>query len=141
VALAGIGLAYFLYVPKPERAAQLARRLSGLHTFLDKGWYFDALYGAVFVRGAKALARITREFDRRSLGGLVGGVGRGAMGTGGFLQRFQTGGVQNYALFILFSVLVIGLLVGVVAGAQWTLLVVALIAVSTVAAFAVGARL
>jgi len=141
VALAGIGLAYFLYVPKPERAAQLARRLSGLHTFLDKGWYFDALYGAVFVRGAKALARITREFDRRSLGGLVGGVGRGAMGTGGLLQRLQTGGVQNYALFILFSVLVIGLLVGAVAGAQWTLLVVALVAVSTITAFAVGARL
>jgi hypothetical protein len=49
--------------------------------------------------------------------------------------------VQNYALFILFSVLVIGLLVGAVAGAQWTLLVVALIAVSTIAAFAVGAKL
>jgi len=140
-ALAGIGLAYFLYVAQPQRAGQLARSLSPLHTFLDKGWYFDALYGAVFVNGAKALARLTRGFDRRALGGLVGGVGRGAMGTGGFLQRFQTGGVQNYALFILFSVLVIGLLVGAVAGAQWTLLVVALITVSTIAAFAVGAKL
>ena len=141
VALVGIGLAYFLYVPKPERAAQLARRLAPIHTFLDKGWYFDALYGVVFVRGSKALARAIRGFDRRALGGLVGGVGRGAMGTGGFLQRFQTGGVQNYALFIMFSVLMIGILVGAVAGAQWALLVIALIAFTTIAAFAVGAKL
>jgi NADH-quinone oxidoreductase subunit L len=135
--LAGIGLAYALYVQKPERAAALARRFSGPHTFLDKGWYIDALYGATFVKGARALSRATIVFDRRFLGGLVGGVGRSASGTGGLLGRLQTGGVQNYALFILISVLVIGVIVG----AQYTFLVIALIAVITLATFAVGARL
>ncbi len=137
VALAGIGLAYFLYVPKPERAGTLARRFSGLHTFLDKGWYFDDLYGATFVRAAKWLGRATNGFDRNVLGGLVGGIGRGALGTGGLLQRLQSGGVQNYALFILLSVLVIGMIVG----AQFAILMVALVALVTVAAVAVGARL
>jgi NADH-quinone oxidoreductase subunit L len=137
VALAGIGLAYFLYVPKPERAGALARRFSGLHTFLDKGWYFDDLYGATFVRAAKWLGRATNGFDRNVLGGLVGGVGRGALGTGGLLQRLQSGGVQNYALFILLSVLVIGMIVG----AQFAVLMVALVVFVTVAAVAVGARL
>ena len=71
------------------------------------------------------------------LGGMVGGVRRGAMGTGGLLQRFQTGGVQNYALFIMLSVLVIGVIVG----AQNSVMVVGLIAVITIAAFAVGVKL
>jgi NADH-quinone oxidoreductase subunit L len=139
--LAGIGLAYFLYVMQPERAASLAERLSGVHTFLDKGWYIDALYGATFVRAARALGRATNVFDRRGLDRGVGGVGRGAQGFGEFLRRFQTGGVQNYALFILLSVLIIGILVGAIGGAQYAILVVALIVVATLATFALGVRL
>ncbi len=71
------------------------------------------------------------------LGGIVGGIGRGTLRTGGLLQRLQGGGVQSYALFILLSVLVIGVLVG----AQLAFLVVALVAGITLAAVAVGARL
>src|SRR5215204_5158447 len=136
-ALLGIGLAYALYVASPERAEALANRLSWLHTFLDKGWYFDALYGATFVRAAMWLGRATRGFDRDIIGGIVRDVGRGALGTGGLLQRLQSGAVQNYALFILLSVLVIGVIVG----AQYAVLVVGLIALVTITAFAVGTRL
>jgi NADH-quinone oxidoreductase subunit L len=135
--LLGIGLAYALYVARPERAGELAARFSWLHTFLDKGWYFDALYGATFVRSAMWLGGATRRFDRNVIGGLVGGLGRGTLGTGGLLQRLQSGGVQSYALFILLSVLIIGVIVG----AQYAVMVVGLIALATVAAFAVGTRL
>ena len=55
------------------------------------------------------------------------GVGRGVAKTGGLLQRIQSGGVQNYALFILLAVLVIGVIVG----AQYAVMVVGLIAVGT----------
>jgi NADH-quinone oxidoreductase subunit L len=135
--LLGIGLAYTLYVARPERAGELAARFSWLHTFLDKGWYFDALYGATFVRFAMWLGRATRDFDRNVIGGLVGGVGRGTLGTGGLLQRLQSGRVQNYALFILLSVLIIGVIVG----AQYAAMVVGVIVLATIAAFAVGTRL
>jgi NADH-quinone oxidoreductase subunit L len=135
--LLGIGLAYALYVQRPERAGELSRRFSGLYTFLDKGWYFDALYGATFVRAAMALGRATNVFDRNVLGNLVGGVGRGVSRTGEFLRRLQTGGVQNYALVILLSVLILGIIVG----AQYAFLMVAVIALITITAFAVGARL
>ena len=83
------------------------------------------------------LGRATRGFDRNVIGGFVGGVGRGTLGTGGLLQRLQNGGVQSYALFILLSVLIIGVIVG----AQYAALVVGLIALATIAAFAVGSRL
>jgi ABC-type multidrug transport system permease subunit len=59
------------------------------------------------------------------------------MGTGGLLQRLQNGAVQSYALFILLSVLIIGVIVG----AQYAAIVVGLIALVTIAAFAVGTRL
>jgi NADH-quinone oxidoreductase subunit L len=136
-ALLGIGLAYALYVARPQRAGDLSARLPGLYTFLDKGWYFDALYGATFVRFAMWLGRATRGFDRNVIGALVRDVGRGTLGTGALLQRLQSGGVQNYALFILVSVLVIGVIVG----AQYAVIVVGLIALATIAAFAVGTRL
>jgi NADH-quinone oxidoreductase subunit L len=138
VGLAGIALAYALYVQRPERAAALSRRFSSLYTFLDKGWYFDALYGATFVRAAKFLGRLTRGFDREvPVAGLTGGIGRGVSRTGELLRRLQGGGVQGYALFILASVLVIGIIVG----AQYAFLTVVVIALITITAFAVGARL
>src|ERR687893_925404 len=79
----------------------------------------------------------TSEFDRRALGGLVTGVGRGAGGLGERLRPLQSGGAQNYALFILVSILILGVIVG----AQYAFLVVALIAAVAIAAVAVGARL
>jgi NADH-quinone oxidoreductase subunit L len=136
--LLGIALAYAIYVHRPERAGTLSRRFSGLHTFLDKGWYFDALYGATFVRAARFLGRLTREFDREILvGGLTGGVGRGVVRTGELLRRLQGGGVQSYALFILVGALILAIVVG----GQYAALMVAVIAIVTITAFAVGARL
>jgi NADH-quinone oxidoreductase subunit L len=137
-ALAGIALAYALYVLKPERAGTLSRRFSGLYAFLDKGWYFDALYGATVVRAARYLGRLTRGFDREILvGGLTGGIGRGVLRTGELLRGLQGGGVQSYALFILVGALILAIVVG----GQYVALMVAVIALITITAFAVGARL
>ena len=137
VGVGGVALAYALYVPKPERATALSRRFSGLYAFLDNGWYFDALYGALFVRPAMAVGRFVREFDQRALGRFVTGVGRGASGIGERLRPLQSGGAQNYALFILVSVLILGVIVG----AQYAFLTVALIAGIALVVVAVGARL
>lgn len=137
VALLGICTAYALYVQKPERATALQRRFRPVHAFLDAGWGFDALYDVLFVRPAMALGRFIREFDRRVLGGAVTGVGRGIGGLGERLRGLQSGGAQSYALFILLSVLVIAVIVG----GQFVFLTAALIAVLTLLAFAVGARL
>ena len=137
VAIGGIALAYALYVPKPERAAALSRKFSSLYAFLNAGWYFDALYDRVFVRPALALGRFVRQFDQRALSGFVSGVGRGILRLGERLRPLQSGGAQNYVLFILVSVLILG----VVVGTQYVFLTVALIAALALAAVAVGARL
>ncbi|MGI8649961.1 MAG: NADH-quinone oxidoreductase subunit L [Rubrobacter sp.] len=141
-ALAGIGLAYFLYVASPSTATSMQRRFSGLHTFFDKGWYFDELYDRIFVRPAFAIGRFIKSFDKRVIRGGSEGIGRGASGLGGLLGRTQTGGVQNYVLYILGAVLLIGLIVGATAaGAQYVVLAALILAVITVGTIAVGGRL
>ena len=137
VGLAGIALAYAFYVPKPEWASSLAHRFSPIYTFLDKGWYFDDIYNVLFVRPAMAIGRSVREFDLQVLNRLIWGVGRVFLRIGERLRPLQTGGAQNYALFMLISVLILGVIVG----AQYAFFVVALIAVIALAAVAVGARL
>ena len=57
--------------------------------------------------------------------------------TGELLRRLQTGGVQNYALFILLGALILAIIVG----GQYAFLMVAVIALITITAMAVGARL
>jgi NADH-quinone oxidoreductase subunit L len=104
---------------------------------LDKGWYFDDIYNVLFVRPAMAIGRSVREFDLQVLNRLIWGVGRVFLRIGERLRPLQTGGAQNYALFMLISVLILGVIVG----AQYAFFVVALIAVIALAAVAVGARL
>jgi NADH-quinone oxidoreductase subunit L len=137
VGLAGIALAYAFYVPKPEWATSLAYRFSPIYTFLDKGWYFDDIYNVVFVRPAMAIGTFVREFDLQVLNKLIWNIGRAFLRIGEKLRPLQTGGAQNYALFMLISVLILGVIVG----AQYAFFVVALIAVIALAAVAVGARL
>src|ERR671932_304296 len=108
VGLAGIALAYAFYVPKPEWASSLAHRFSPIYTFLDKGWYFDDIYNVLFVRPAMAIGRSVREFDLQVLNRLIWGIGRAFLRIGERLRPLQTGGAQNYALFMLISVLILG---------------------------------
>ena len=84
-----------------------------------------------------AIGRAVREFDRRALGRLVWGVGRGFIRIGERLSPLQSGGAQNYALFMLIGVLILAVIVG----AQYAFLVVVLIVAIALAAVAVGARL
>ena len=59
------------------------------------------------------------------------------MRIGESLRGLQGGGVQSYALFILVGALILAIVVG----GQYAALMVAVIALVTITAFAVGARL
>jgi proton-translocating NADH-quinone oxidoreductase chain L len=74
VAGGGIALALAFYEWRTFSAAEAARRLKPLHTFLVNKWYFDELYRAVFVRPTLALARGVAGLDRHVLDGVVNGA-------------------------------------------------------------------
>ena len=57
VSLAGLGLAYFMYIRRPDLPAKLANQFRPLYLFLLNKWYFDELYNFLFVKTAFRLGR------------------------------------------------------------------------------------
>jgi NADH-quinone oxidoreductase subunit L len=101
-AFLGIGIAWFLYVARPEAPAVLQRRLAPLHAFLVNKWYFDELIDVLVVRPALAVGRFAnRTFERLVVGGLVTGTEDVVGGAGRVVRTVQSGFVRSYALLLL----------------------------------------
>jgi NADH-quinone oxidoreductase subunit L len=108
VALAGIGLAYFMYVARPTVPVALARGLEPLYTLLFNKYYVDELYMAVVVNPLKGLAGwLAQIFDAQGIDGLVNGIATFFGWSGQTTRKVQTGSVRNYALSILLGVVVL----------------------------------
>lgn len=133
--LAGIGIlfAYLFYQYRKLNADKLAGKIAPLYTFSRNKWYFDELYQSTFVAGTMRLAGLLAWFDSTIVDGIVnlsasvtrifsrisgafdnyvvdGLVNLFATLSGMFgliLRRFQTGRVQVYLVFVLFSLIVL----------------------------------
>ena len=114
LALAGVVLAWFFYLKRPDIPEMLRNRLSGLHTLLDNKYYFDRFNQWFFAGGARSLGGNLSEGGDRTLidGWMVNGSAR-LVGAAARLVRFlQTGYVYHYAF---------AMLVGAVAFLTWSL--------------------
>ena len=106
VTLAGLAFAAWLYLLKPGLAAVWAARKGPLYEFIYNKWYFDELYDAIFVRGAKALGDLfSIQGDKNTIDrlGPNGFAWLSAM-TGKGLSRLQTGYLYHYAFVMLIGV-------------------------------------
>jgi len=102
ISAAGIGIAYWLYVVRPETPAMLIRRLRPLHTFLVNKWYFDEFIDILVVKPALAVGRFAnRSFERVVVGGLVTGTEDVVGGAGRVVRTVQSGFVRSYALLLI----------------------------------------
>jgi NADH-quinone oxidoreductase subunit L len=133
VAVAGILVAKYFYVTKPEIPENIASAAPGLYRTLYNKWYLDEIYDFVFVNGlCKGGGLLMGAFDRDVVDGGVNGAGwftrlaatvsgwwdtwiiDGAVRLGSFLVKMlsypvcllQTGRVQGYAFFVVIGVLV-----------------------------------
>jgi NADH-quinone oxidoreductase subunit L len=102
IALVGIGIAYVLYVRRPELPRRLEQRLRPLHTLFVNKWYFDEAIDFLVVRPALAIGRFSnRVFERFVVDGLVSGTAETVRGAGGVVRAVQSGFVRNYALLLI----------------------------------------
>ena len=106
VGLAGIALAYGMYVAAPGLPAALAERFQAVHRFLLMKWYFDELYDWLFVRPAFVLGR---GFWKTGDGELIDGVGpdgiaRATLHLARRAARLQSGYLYHYAFVMLTGV-------------------------------------
>ena len=96
--LSGIALAYILYMLAPSIPGKLAATFGGVYRFLLNKWYFDELYDAIFVRPARALARVLwQKVDAGVIDGVPNGAAAIASDVAQGAVRLQTGRVANYA--------------------------------------------
>ena len=107
--LIGLGLAFQMYIRRPELPGRLARQQWPLYQFLLNKWYFDEIYDAVFVRPALALGRF---LWRRGDGAVIdGGINGLAMGVVPWFTRLagrmQSGYVFTYAMFMVLGMAVL----------------------------------
>jgi NADH-quinone oxidoreductase subunit L len=109
IALAGIGIAMFFWLRRPDAADAMARRFKGLYTLLYNKYYVDELYDAAFVQPIRMLSTnvLWKGVDAGAIDGAVNGVGLAVRGASGRLRRIQTGSVRTYAASLFLGVVVI----------------------------------
>jgi len=107
--LAGIALAYVLYVARPALPGVLAERLGGIYRLIYNKYFVDEIYGAAFVGPVVAGSRelLWRGLDAGLIDGLVNGIGSRARSLGGVLRRMQSGNIRSYATWVLFGSLIV----------------------------------
>jgi NADH-quinone oxidoreductase subunit L len=101
--LAGLGIAYYMYVVDRAAPERLADEFPWLYRFLLNKWYFDELYDLVFVRPAFAIGRL---FWKGGDGAVIDGFGPDGVSARVLdvtreAVRLQTGYVYHYAFAML----------------------------------------
>jgi NADH-quinone oxidoreductase subunit L len=103
IAIAGIAVAYVMFVQRRGITLRLADRFAAVHNFLMHKWYFDELFDAVFVRPLATAGSFGRRvIETEFVQGVIVGGATGAVRAGTSLARaVQTGYLRAYALLLL----------------------------------------
>ncbi|MBI4874461.1 MAG: NADH-quinone oxidoreductase subunit L [Acidobacteria bacterium] len=101
--LAGIALAYLLYVVRPALADTLASRSGALYRLLYGKYFVDEIYDAALIRPVEAMSRVVlwRGFDVGVIDGIANGLGSRSQRIGGALRKLQSGNIRSYAAWVL----------------------------------------
>ena len=103
IAVAGVAIAFRIYIARRGTSAQLRERFSAVYTFLWHKWYFDELIDLLIVRPVLWTGRLVDTVGERSLiqgvftGGATGVVRAGSAA----VRRAQTGFVRYYAALMI----------------------------------------
>jgi NADH-quinone oxidoreductase subunit L len=106
VSVLGLLVAAYMYILREGSGARLAARNGPLYVFFYNKWFFDEIYQATFVRGAKALGDLFwKGGDQRLIDGLgPNGVAALSQRVGRGASRLQSGYVYHYAFVMLLGV-------------------------------------
>jgi NADH-quinone oxidoreductase subunit L len=109
IALAGIGIATFFFLRRPERAEAMAAAMPGVHRVLLNKYYVDEAYDAAIVQPIKRASEsvLWKGVDVRVVDGAVNGVGSLVSGAASLLRLLQTGSVRAYAAWLFIGVLAV----------------------------------
>jgi len=106
LALAGVVLAWYMYMKNTALPAAIQRRLQPVHTLLENKYYFDWFNENVLARGARLLGRsLWKGGDEAVIdGAMVNGSARGIGWLAGVVRWVQTGYIYHYAFAMIMGV-------------------------------------
>ena len=109
--LAGIFIAMWMYKTKNNKPAKMAAALSGLYKAAYHKFYIDEVY--LFITKKiifNLIGRPAAWFDKNVVDGLINATGNGTKDVSETIKGFQSGKVQQYAIYFLVSVIGLALL-------------------------------
>ena len=102
IGIAGVALAYQLWVRSPETPGRIRARLHGLWSFFSHKWYFDEAIDAVIVRPCAWFGRFARNtFERLVVNGVVDGSSGVVRAGSAAVRAIQSGFLRAYAALLL----------------------------------------
>jgi NADH-quinone oxidoreductase subunit L len=124
--LAGIALAYFMYVLRPGMADALIgvseprqswSGLASLYKLVYNKYFVDEIYDTVVVRPVVAGSRelLWKVVDVSGIDGIVNGVASLARSIGGGLKLLQSGNIRSYATWVVCGSIVLIVTIGFMA--------------------------
>jgi NADH-quinone oxidoreductase subunit L len=106
IAVAGITIAYRIWVVNPAIAVRLRERVPAVHTFLYRKWYFDELIDFTVVRPAQWIGRFTQSVLEQAVvdGAITGSATSVVRAASAAVRRAQTGFVRYYAALMIVGI-------------------------------------
>jgi NADH-quinone oxidoreductase subunit L len=109
VAFAGIAIAWYFFVRRPDAAAAIAERFPGIRRLLAQKYYVDEIYDAVIVQPLRIISEegLWKRLDVRVVDGAVNGAGVVVTRAAAVMRRAQTGSVRVYAASLFLGLVLI----------------------------------
>jgi NADH-quinone oxidoreductase subunit L len=106
LALAGVVLAWFFYLVRPDLPERIAQRFAALYRLLDNKYYMDRINEIVFAAGARKIGQgLWKGGDAALIDGVaVNGSARLVAWIAGVIRYFQSGYIYHYAFAMLVGV-------------------------------------
>jgi len=107
LALAGVVVAWFFYLKRPDIPAAIQRRFSPLYTLLDNKYYFDWFNENVLAKATRAVGNgLWKGGDIGVIDGVfIDGSARAIGGISALTRRLQSGYLYRYALVMIVGVI------------------------------------
>jgi len=104
----GIAAAYLAYLRRALVSADLSEVIRGpVAEVMERKFWIDELYAAIFVRAGGWVADKAVWFDTNVIDGLVNGSGRVTVASAGVVRRLQTGLVRGYLASVVLGIIVL----------------------------------
>jgi NADH-quinone oxidoreductase subunit L len=102
IAFAGLALAWFLYIARPELPAKIAASVHGLYELVLHKYWVDELYSAVLITPLLWFSRVVlwHTVDQKGIDGLVNESAVAARDVSAVVRQQQSGLVRSYAGWI-----------------------------------------